>query len=311
MLAFLTVLFLATPAWAQCEGTWDNERVSRNLDDVATALAQADLASAKGTLSEIDKGFACLEDVVEKATLGRFARSIGLIRFYEQDEPAAIKWGLMAKMVDPEGEWPGELPDGHPYLDMLSEEEDPPMGRAEGWLVPPEKGFIFINGQFLSEPEAYAEIPGLVQLFDKACFPIETFWQDGAAFREGLTSDVGGPIEAPKCYNAATGELRVAKEAAKVKTEKIKVEKAPIDFPFVPVATAGGLAIVSAVSYAAAAGAAGGMNTATDEASLTRARSTTNALVLVSAATGAGAVGIGLGTALAGGGNTVVWSVRF
>ena len=306
----LLLAFFAPNAMAQCEGTWENTRINAKLDEAAEALAQADLSGAKTKLNEVDKGLGCMEVLIDRKVLGRFGRAIGLLRFYEQDEPQAIKWGLMARLVDPDGAWPGDLPDGHPYLDMLSEEESPPKGRAEGWLVPPEKGSVFINGEFIAEPEAHAEVPGLVQLFDRVGFPVETFWQDGAAFRANLITEEGGPIEMPKYYNPDTGELKGAKAPAKVKGEKIKVEKAPSDFPIVPVATAGGLAVVSGVSYLAAGAAAAGMPNATEESQLTRARSTTNALVVVSAITGAGAVGLGLGTVLASP-NGIVINVRF
>lgn len=309
LFAFLLAT-IAPSAWAQCEGTWDNERVGKRLDEVDAALAQADLSGAKTTLNGIDKGLGCVEELIDKGLLGRYARAVGLLRFYQQDEPQAIKWGLLARMVDPNGTWPGELPEGHPYLELLGEEEDPAKVRAEGWLVPPEKGSVFVNGDFIPEPETYAEIPGLVQLFDRVGFPIETFWQDGAAFRADLISEEGGPIEVPKYYDPETGELKGAKAPAKVKTEKIKVEKAPSDFPVVPVATAGGLALASGLSYLGASAAHGGLANATEESQLTRARSTTNILVVVSAVTGAGAVGVGLGTVLATH-NGVVWHVRF
>lgn len=305
------LLLLANSAWAQCEGTWDNARIAGHLDEADTALAQADLVGAKKGLKEAMRGWPCLEELADPKLIGRYGRANGLLAFYEQDEPSAVKWGLMARVVDPDGTWPGELPEGHPYLGLLAESEDPAKVRAEGWLNPPDdKGSLFLNGAFLAEPEAWAEVPGLIQAFDKVGYPTEAFWQDGAAFRESLITAEGGPLEVPRYYNEKTGELKVADSPAKVKHEKIQVEKTPTDFPVVPVATAGGLAVLSGVSYALASGAAGGLNTAETEADLTRARSTTNAFVLVSAITGAGAVGVGLGTVLVHG-NGVSWHVRF
>lgn len=307
--ALLLALF-APAAHAQCEGTWNNERVSRNLDEVAAALGAADLDTAKRKLKETDQGLGCLEELIDRKVLARFGRSVGLLRFYEQDEPQSIRWGLLARILDAEGPWPGDVPEDHPYREMLAEEEDPPKGRAEGWLIPPEKGGVFLNGEFLPEPEAYAELPGLVQLFDRVGYPLETFWQDGAAFREGLTGPEGGPVEVPKYYNPETGELKVGEGPAKVKSDKIPVEKPPSDFPVVPVATAGGLAVLSGISYAIAAGTAGGLDEAPTTADLARIQGTTNIFVLVSAITGAGAVGVGVGTVLADA-RGVAFTVRF
>ncbi len=310
-LMFALLALGAPAAHAQCEGTWDNARVSKLLDEAAAALGGADLATAKTVLNEVDTGIGCLEDRMTAELLARYARSVALLRFYEQDETQAIKWGVYGRALDPDGTWPGELPEGHPFLALLAEEPEPTLARAEGWLVPPEKGAVLINGRFAAEPEAWPDLPALVQLFDKVGYPIETFWQDGIAFRDDLLSDEGGPVEPPGYYNPATGHLKVAKKPAKVKLEKIKVEKAPSDFPVVPVATAGGLAALSGLSYALAGAAAAGLENAENTEELTRARSTTNTLVVISAATGAGALGVGLGTWLADGEAGVRWTVRF
>lgn len=306
----LWLAFAAPAAHAQCEGTWNTDRIGKVLDTVDGALADADLGTAKAELGSLDKGWPCIEDYADAAFIARYARAMGMLRFYQQDEPQAVKWGLLARAIDPGGKWPAELPEGHPYLSLLDEEETPQKVRAEGWLVPPEGGSVFLNGEFIPEPTAHAEVPAYVQLFDKVGYPVENFWQDGAAFREDIIATEGEPTPVPKYYDPETGDVKVAKSPAKVKLEKIKVEKPPSDFPVIPVATAGGLAAISGVSYALAGAAASGMNGAETEADLTRARSTTNVLVLVSAITGAGAIGVGTGTVLAHG-NGVTWTVRF
>lgn len=309
-LVCLWLAFAAPSAFAQCEGTWNTGRIGETLNQVDAALVEADLGSAKSGLASLDKGWPCIEDFAYPPILAQYARDMGLLRFYEQDEPQAIKWGLYARALDPNGAWPGELGSDHPYMALLDEEEPASETRAEGWLVPPEGGAIFVNGKFAPEPTAFGGVPAFVQHFDKVGYPVQNYWQDGAAFLEEAISAEGEATPPPKFWDPETGEVKVSKEPAKVKLEKIKVEKAPSDFPVVPVATAGGLAAVSGITYALAGATSSSLANATTEDQLTRARSTTNVLVLISAVTGAGAIGVGTGTVLATG-NGVMWNVKF
>lgn len=301
---------LSQNALAQCEGDWDVARINSELDTADTAFETADLTTIKDLIKDVDRGFPCLDDYADKALIGRYARVQGLLAFYEQDETGARRWGVLGRVVDPDGKWPVELPDTHPYLELMAEAEDPPLVDSNGGFIVDEGEGIFYNGTFLREPQARADIPGLVQLFDTNGHPKDAFWQEGAVFSEALLDSQAGPVPYPRWYDPDTGEIDPARKAAKVKIEKIKPEREPIDIPWVPLGISGGLAATGGLTYALAGSAQSSMASAEEAQQLTRARSTANALVLVSGLAFVGAAGVGIGGVMLDG-RTVGWSVRF
>ncbi len=294
LIVVMGVCSLSGSAYAQCEGDWDNARVLTTLDEADATLMEADIPATRKLLRSIASGFPCLEELAEKPVLGRFGRTMALMSFFEQDEIGAARWGTMANVTDPDGEW--AVPEGHPLRDIIDEAEEPVMGRAEGGFKIQEKGAVFMNGTLVLEPQGLSEVPYLVQIFDKNGFPYNNFWQDGAAFNETVLDPEGPVLEPPKWYDAETNTIKGTGERAKVKDEKpAKDKKDREPLPIIPLAASGGLLTTSAITYAIAAGAKGSLPDATDPAGLTKARSTANSMVMISGLTFAGAIGVGVG----------------
>ena len=286
-------LVLPSVAWAQCEGDWNNERLDAEIATMGEQLAAVDLEGTQRTVKGIVSGIPCLEERLDPDVLGRYARARALLSFLDQDEESAANWMLLATHVSPEGEVPGGLPEGHPFFAVLEDLEVPSVGQVEGGFVTPERGAVFIDGTFTPSPEAVETIPHVVQIFDRAAYPVETFWQDGAAFREGFVDPALGPTPVPTWYDPVKDKVRASSGPA-----KIKPEREPIDIPWVPILTTLGLSLTSVGSYAAAAGAQASLGTAASPDELTRSRSTANSLLLVSGLSMAGAVGVGAGTVM-------------
>jgi hypothetical protein len=301
----LVVSLFAMPAFAQCEGTWNNSRLTTELDEMTQRVADSDSDAIRRSMKSLYAGLPCMEELANRTQLARYARLQGFLAFLDQDEESALEWGLYARVIDDSAPWPLELPPTHPYLAMLAEADDPTTVKADGFLVVPDKGGIFVNGAFVSEPEALAQQQNLVQVLDKNGYPKDTGWQDGAAFPSALISDIGEPTSMPKYYDPATHEV---KQGAGPVVERIKRD--PIDIPVMPIAISGGLAASSAVAYLLAGSAQASLATATTAEDLTRARSTANILVLVSGATAAGALGVGVGGIILSG-NGAQYNVRF
>jgi hypothetical protein len=149
---------------------------------------------------------------------------------------------------------------------------------------------VFVDGDLLLAPEVVAEVPHFVQVFDRDQVLLGAYWQTGAAFEGPILGDNTNP-KAPKWW---TGE-----GATSARNRTIGKEKGGgSSFPVVPVVAAGGLAVLSGVSYGLAASAAGRLPDATTGQELTSARTQANAFVVVSAAAAAGAIGFGIGGVL-------------
>lgn len=290
-LALLTLL--PSAAWAQCEGDWNNDRLSSEIDVLGEQVGNANLEASRRTLRAIVAGIPCLDQRIDRQLLGRYARTRGLLSFYEQDEVDAINWLLLADDADPGGEPPGGLPEGHPFFALLVDQSTPQVKTQPGGFVVPERGAIFIDGSFAETPEVTPSIPHLVQIFDRAAYPVETFWQDGAAFRPGLVDPDMGPTAVPSWYDPDKDIIREGKGPAKVKPER-----EPIQIPWVPVISGLTLTLTSAGTYAAASDAKNGLPSAASPEDLTRSRSNANALLLISGISMAGAIGIGAGTVM-------------
>ena len=57
--------------------------------------------------------------------------------------------------MNPELPWHHSISRGHPFRELMEQEEAPPIGGPTGVaLNPPKKGAIFINGLLLLEPRA-------------------------------------------------------------------------------------------------------------------------------------------------------------
>ena len=293
-LALMTPMTLMTSAaWAQCDGDWNNDRLSSEVDTLGEQLENADLGASRRTLRAIVAGIPCLDQRIDRQLLGRYARTRGLLSFYEQDEIDAINWLLLAEEVQPGGSPPGGLPQGHPFFALLDDQSTPQDKTLAGGFVVPERGAIFIDGEFAESPEVTHSVPHLVQIFDRAAYPVETFWQDGSAFRPGLVDPDLGPTAVPSWYDPAKDIIREGKGPAKVKPER-----EPIEIPWVPLISGLTLTLTSAGTYAAAAGAKNGLPSAASPEDLTRSRTSANTLLLISGISMAGAIGVGAGSVM-------------
>ena len=295
----------ATPALAQCEGTWDNDRLTTELDKLTERVTANDSDGIRRGMKSLSAGLPCMEQLTNRTQLARYAWLHGFMAFNEQDEEGALQWGLYARVIDDSAPRPMELPPTHPYPSLLAEAEDPKTIASDGFLVVPDRGGVFVNGALITTPEALDEQQNLVQILDRAGYPKDTYWQDGATFRSDLITAEGAPAAVPKFYNPDT-------HAVKQTSGPIvdKPVRDPVEIPVVPIAISGGLAASSAITYILAGAAQASLATAQTPEDLTKARSTANILVLVSGATAAGALGVGVGGVILNG-NGVRFHTRF
>ena len=183
-------------------------------------------------------------------------------------------------------------------------------GRASGMeLTPPDKGGIFVDGEFVAEPVARADTPHLVQALDRQGAWVYSEWQDGAAFDDHFVHRGRRRRLRPPGGSARTSLPRPSPSVPPGRSAKA----AGVSGAGIALLGAGvGAGVASGVLYVMAGSAAKELDTATTEPDLVIARTKANQLVVASVVAGAVGVGsLGAGIMLLEGGAGVGLTVRF
>lgn len=288
-----TLLLWMSLAFGQtqvCGEPYSRIQLGAAIGEVDDAYRDSDSREAKYILQQIGEKLLCHDEVVDRTLYAKFARFMALQYFFDQDEEGAMRWGATAKATGATLTYDSRIYPGA-FVDLIEEAEEPIVGGPDGGLNVPPGGGVFLDGDLLVEPKALAEIPHLVQLFDRDQVFLGAYWQTGAAFEASILGD-----ETPKAPKWWTGEG--ASSARNRDPDAGARSGGGGGVPVVPVVVSGGLLAASGVTYALASVTAGGMSNLGTGAELTDARSRANMLVLVSGVTLAGAVGVGVGGVL-------------
>ena len=241
----------ASPAAAQennCSTIYTAAELDTSIEEAQRLLDNADISRAGSVLRKTRDVIPCLETLADRDRLGRFGRLMALVSFYEQDEVQATRWGRMFVITAPDMGW-GDLPEGHPLIQLIEDVGMPVIGGpTDKELLVPKKGALFMNGSIVFEPEGYAEVPYLVQVFNKNGWPVDSYWQDGSAFPDRLLSGEVEAPKAPKFYDEATNVITQSGKPPVIEDEF----GGGNDFPMLTTVAGGGLIVVGGVLYALA-----------------------------------------------------------
>jgi hypothetical protein len=290
------LLLVGTEAWAQqaCIDPMSRIQLGAALGEVTDALEASELVEARAQLAEISERLPCLEEVVDRALFALFARSNAIVYFYGQDEEQASRWGQASRLAMPELAWDDRLfPPDNPIRTLIETTPLPAAEGVAGGLAAPRGGGVFLNGQFAPRPEAWPDLPVLVQVFDRNQALVKGWWQDGPAFPADLLTARAEDLPPPAWWT----EGGPSSPPDKIRPPpKVPAGDGP---PVVPIAASLGLGLLSGASYLLAAQTAStfkeGGHTSEE---LTSLRTRANLLVLASGASLAGAVGVGVGGVL-------------
>jgi len=212
-----------------CSSVYTHDQFFRDMNEVDRLVADLDIQGAKRKLSDARTALRCIDEVVQPTYLARFGRQMALIFFFDQDEDATRRWGLLSRYSDASFPWPREYPADHPFREQVESSDDPILGGpAAASLAPPKKGGIFMNGHLLTRPEAPAEVPVFMQVADKKGVVIASFWQDGARFPDVVLAPAGPEPLPPKWWEGPTPAPAVAvAEADESTPEESRVVETP------------------------------------------------------------------------------------
>jgi hypothetical protein len=194
-----------------CSSTYTHDRFFGDMNEVDGFLDDLDIKGAKRKLSDTRTSLRCIDQIVQPTYLARFGRQMALIFFFDQDEDATRRWGLLSRYSDSSYPWSTEHPSDHPFRDQVETSDDPILGGpSSASLAPPKKGGVFMNGHLLTRPEAPAEVPVFMQVADKKGVVIASFWQDGARFPDVVLGPPGPEPVPPKWWEGPTPAPAVA-----------------------------------------------------------------------------------------------------
>lgn len=313
MIGWFAAFLLTYSASAQqaCIQPMSRIQLGAAIGDVSDALEAAELVDARTHLTGIAERLPCLDEVVDPNLFALFARYNATVYYYGQDEDQALRWGLASRFADPDLAWDEQLfPEEHPVRRMIEDAVLPASGvmRDKG-LLPPKGGGIFVNGRFAPRPEAWYEVPSLVQVFDRGRQKVDAFWIEGPSFPSQWTVMRVGDVTPPSWWdgtpapssarNRPSDPVRPVKPVKPVNPDR---KRAPV----VPLVASLVLAGVSGGTYLLASSSEATFGDQPTGKELTAVRTRTNLLVMASGASLAGALGVGVGGVLMSTGSITV-----
>lgn len=202
----MSLLILIGPALAQeevCAGTLPTAEWREAMDAVDEALAALDGARADRVLDDIVHELRCLGELAEPADLGRLARQVSLVAFWQQDNEEMQTWGLLARKTLGGTPWPEALPVPDRYFELMDAVDLPtPTLQTGRGVDAPGGGALLLDGWQVGEPASEAMTQHLLQVADKKGRVLSTEWMDGTRWPEVRLSDDPSPLEAPTWYVA-------------------------------------------------------------------------------------------------------------
>ncbi len=188
----MLLLPLLGAAWARdpsCPELYSTQ-FSSLIDEADTAFASMEMERASAMLLGAEARIPCVIDVIPTPDMARYALRRAWVAALETDQGDVDRWLGLAKALDPSLPWPSYVPNGHPVRDAAAEMAAPPLTAvADKGLSLPTGGGAFLDGRFLTKPEAEPGVPHLLQVGDGSGYLVVSTWQDGLAF----PPDVLGP----------------------------------------------------------------------------------------------------------------------
>lgn len=184
-----------------CEAALTSSDVDWVLGQIDDAMAKMDKDTALSMARTLRAETRCLSELVTREQLGRLAIARAELAFWDQDEEDVHAWASVASSLD-------VLPPPHAsagvYMRMLHSGEPNRRRTLHGKALSlPKNTVMYLDGTPLLEPAAAPDVPHLVQIVTKDEV-VESYWQDGLRFREGLLTDVDvAPLESVVVYTNA------------------------------------------------------------------------------------------------------------
>ncbi len=204
MLVWLSVW--ATQAVAQqevCDAMLTPAEWRQAMDAVDDALIGLDGARAERILDDVLTELRCLDALAEPSDLGRLARQVSLIAFWQQDHEELVVWALLARKTLGGAAWPEAVPAPDRYFDLLDELVLLEPMRVDGaGLAVPDGGGALVDGWLVRLPESELSVQHFAQIADGDGQVVWGGWIDGTRWPEEWLDDLAEPTSMPTWYEA-------------------------------------------------------------------------------------------------------------
>ena len=317
-MSFLLALALSAAAQTEvCTQPYDHINLRASLGVVKDALLDQDWIGARDQLDETATRLPCTRHIVDRDLLARFARYMAAVHLTAEEPYDSRLWLVVAQGAAPSLEWDAAVfPPAHPLRDEAASLRLPErVALTDRGLAAPRGGAFFLNGELALVPQAAAEVPLLVQVFDDAGKLVDGWWQRGTGFPDAALIGRARPLPPPLWWG---GEVP-APDPRWTYREPFTPDDGRVPLgtrgrrrsgngkvAWAPILGTTALLAASGATYALADASAASLPEQTTSQGLTRTRTRTNLLVLTSGVALAGAVGVSAGAVLVHGNGVTV-----
>ena len=191
-------LSLALAQEEPCGGVLPVDELHVALDATERALAELQVDRADRILDDVIDVLRCIGTPLEPSDLGRLARHVSLVAFYDADQAELRSWTWLERDTVG-GRWPSDvLPVPETFHTLRAELGEPPMVTADGGWLPPKKGAVWLDGRPSEGPTARSEVPHLLQMLDKKGQVAWSGWMVGSDAPDRWVDPQGGSVEVPR-----------------------------------------------------------------------------------------------------------------
>lgn len=199
---------------------------------IEDALERMDGHEARYRISLVHPQWPCLAEAAHPSELALYLRLRAVMGFLDQDEGEVARWAWAAHDADPNLVWYADIGPEHPLRSTLEDLGEPDVVTLDdASVIVPKKGVVLRNGRPMTTPTAQVETPSFVQILDKkGTRVIDSYWQDGAAFRDELLGEAGVTVEQPSWW-VPTSSIPLIADGTVLFGDPTAVAEAPVESP--------------------------------------------------------------------------------
>jgi hypothetical protein len=187
------------------------------MDWVDKWFGSEKLRKASVLLTWTERHLPCLTEVAHPDDMARFAQQMSFQATLDEDPEIARSWAQLAMVAAPKTPLPDWMPASHAGRVAISAADPPNLVHLDDdiGVLHPRGGGVFLDGHFLRQPVAAAEVNHLLQIADRRGEVMESRWQHGPTFGDDVVGPGIADVEPPAWWTPQT--VRISDDFVEVR----------------------------------------------------------------------------------------------